>query len=195
MIRSTPNVNFVIHSLGIGEATVFHDNKSFWLFVSFFSVKRISGAIKKDERIYPENFTRILDRLLDGYDNRLRPGFGGRYLCEAVTVFVCWMSFYVAQRWSKIIITIVPMLLNSLDRVWGCDQNCIVFFNQSFSILFQVKHVALMSYEHYLPQMCNDIPCFKSWLSWIELTLSYIHCFDSYVRLKTVCYLQMFKRV
>ncbi|KAK7921861.1 hypothetical protein WMY93_008763 [Mugilogobius chulae] len=25
----------------------------------------------------PENFTRILDRLLDGYDNRLRPGFGG----------------------------------------------------------------------------------------------------------------------
>uniref|UniRef100_A0A3B3YPB0 Gamma-aminobutyric acid (GABA) A receptor, subunit alpha 4 n=1 Tax=Poecilia mexicana TaxID=48701 RepID=A0A3B3YPB0_9TELE len=28
-------------------------------------------------RIYPENFTRILDRLLDGYDNRLRPGFGG----------------------------------------------------------------------------------------------------------------------
>uniref|UniRef100_A0A8D0CXD7 Gamma-aminobutyric acid type A receptor subunit alpha4 n=1 Tax=Sander lucioperca TaxID=283035 RepID=A0A8D0CXD7_SANLU len=28
-------------------------------------------------RIHPENFTRILDRLLDGYDNRLRPGFGG----------------------------------------------------------------------------------------------------------------------
>lgn len=25
----------------------------------------------------PENFTRILDSLLDGYDNRLRPGFGG----------------------------------------------------------------------------------------------------------------------
>lgn len=41
------------------------------------SVKKTSGQIKKDERIYPENFTRILDRLLDGYDNRLRPGFGG----------------------------------------------------------------------------------------------------------------------
>uniref|UniRef100_H3B6G5 Gamma-aminobutyric acid type A receptor subunit alpha6 n=1 Tax=Latimeria chalumnae TaxID=7897 RepID=H3B6G5_LATCH len=27
--------------------------------------------------IYSENITRILDRLLDGYDNRLRPGFGG----------------------------------------------------------------------------------------------------------------------
>ncbi|XP_078420700.1 gamma-aminobutyric acid receptor subunit alpha-4 [Cetorhinus maximus] len=35
------------------------------------------GEIKKDEKLYPENFTRILDRLLDGYDNRLRPGFGG----------------------------------------------------------------------------------------------------------------------
>ncbi|XP_056456478.1 gamma-aminobutyric acid receptor subunit alpha-4 [Gadus chalcogrammus] len=40
-------------------------------------VKKISGQTKKDERLYPENFTRILDRLLDGYDNRLRPGFGG----------------------------------------------------------------------------------------------------------------------
>uniref|UniRef100_A0A672QA26 Gamma-aminobutyric acid receptor subunit alpha-6-like n=1 Tax=Sinocyclocheilus grahami TaxID=75366 RepID=A0A672QA26_SINGR len=38
---------------------------------------RISGQIRKDEKLYPENFTRILDRLLDGYDNRLRPGFGG----------------------------------------------------------------------------------------------------------------------
>ncbi|XP_035275514.1 gamma-aminobutyric acid receptor subunit alpha-6-like [Anguilla anguilla] len=40
-------------------------------------VRRISGQIKKEEKTYPENFTRILDRLLDGYDNRLRPGFGG----------------------------------------------------------------------------------------------------------------------
>uniref|UniRef100_A0A667Z365 Gamma-aminobutyric acid type A receptor subunit alpha4 n=1 Tax=Myripristis murdjan TaxID=586833 RepID=A0A667Z365_9TELE len=52
----------------------------FLCFLSFFlgfSVKKISGQTRKDERIYPENFTRILDRLLDGYDNRLRPGFGG----------------------------------------------------------------------------------------------------------------------
>ena len=28
--------------------------------------------------LYSENITRILDKLLDGYDNRLRPGFGGR---------------------------------------------------------------------------------------------------------------------
>ncbi|XP_076018822.1 gamma-aminobutyric acid receptor subunit alpha-4 [Genypterus blacodes] len=39
-------------------------------------VKRISAHSRKDEKLYPENFTRILDRLLDGYDNRLRPGFG-----------------------------------------------------------------------------------------------------------------------
>ncbi|XP_069057817.1 gamma-aminobutyric acid receptor subunit alpha-4 isoform X5 [Pleurodeles waltl] len=35
------------------------------------------GQAKKEEKLYPENFTRILDSLLDGYDNRLRPGFGG----------------------------------------------------------------------------------------------------------------------
>ncbi|XP_054649030.1 gamma-aminobutyric acid receptor subunit alpha-4 isoform X2 [Dunckerocampus dactyliophorus] len=50
-------------------------------FVYFFSlatcVKNTTAHTRKDERIYPENFTRILDRLLDGYDNRLRPGFGG----------------------------------------------------------------------------------------------------------------------
>lgn len=46
---------------------------------SFFipSIKKTSGQTKNDERIYPENFTHILDQLLDGYDNRLRPGFGG----------------------------------------------------------------------------------------------------------------------
>lgn len=27
--------------------------------------------------MWPENFTSILNSLLDGYDNRLRPGFGG----------------------------------------------------------------------------------------------------------------------
>uniref|UniRef100_A0A672ZVS9 Gamma-aminobutyric acid (GABA) A receptor, subunit alpha 4 n=1 Tax=Sphaeramia orbicularis TaxID=375764 RepID=A0A672ZVS9_9TELE len=38
---------------------------------------RGGGVAGERRRIYPENFTRILDRLLDGYDNRLRPGFGG----------------------------------------------------------------------------------------------------------------------
>ncbi|CAO2639734.1 Gamma-aminobutyric acid receptor subunit alpha-4 [Lemmus lemmus] len=35
------------------------------------------GQNSKDEKLCTENFTRILDSLLDGYDNRLRPGFGG----------------------------------------------------------------------------------------------------------------------
>ncbi|XP_054845842.1 gamma-aminobutyric acid receptor subunit alpha-4 [Eublepharis macularius] len=37
----------------------------------------LPGQLKKEEKLWPENFTRILDSLLDGYDNRLRPGFGG----------------------------------------------------------------------------------------------------------------------
>ncbi|KAM8968398.1 gamma-aminobutyric acid receptor subunit alpha-4 isoform 2-T2 [Sarcophilus harrisii] len=37
------------------------------------------GDLKKEEKLRPENFTRILDSLLDGYDNRLRPGFGDAY--------------------------------------------------------------------------------------------------------------------
>ncbi|TNM99056.1 hypothetical protein fugu_013620 [Takifugu bimaculatus] len=52
-----------------------------WTLLDFFflatCIKKISGQTKNDERIYPENFTRILDQLLDGYDSRLRPGFGG----------------------------------------------------------------------------------------------------------------------
>lgn len=43
------------------------------------SIKRISGQVKRDEKLYPENFTKILDQLLEGYDSRLRPGFGGTY--------------------------------------------------------------------------------------------------------------------
>ncbi|MGH0118942.1 UNVERIFIED_CONTAM: hypothetical protein FKN15_002730 [Acipenser sinensis] len=35
------------------------------------------GEQQSEVSVYSENITRILDRLLDGYDNRLRPGFGG----------------------------------------------------------------------------------------------------------------------
>ncbi|KAM6221417.1 gamma-aminobutyric acid receptor subunit alpha-4 isoform 2-T2 [Rhynchocyon petersi] len=41
------------------------------------SVDESPGQDEKEEKLCPENFTRILDSLLDGYDNRLRPGFGG----------------------------------------------------------------------------------------------------------------------
>ena len=41
------------------------------------SVSTVWGNQHGDSSIYLDNITRILDRLLDGYDNRLRPGFGG----------------------------------------------------------------------------------------------------------------------
>ena len=41
------------------------------------SVSSVWGNQHGDSSIYLDNITRILDRLLDGYDNRLRPGFGG----------------------------------------------------------------------------------------------------------------------
>ncbi|TNN24773.1 Gamma-aminobutyric acid receptor subunit alpha-1 [Liparis tanakae] len=45
-------------------------------------------------------FTKILDSLLDGYDNRLRPGLGGRsrcVLCPSWCLFVCLnlVTFFV----------------------------------------------------------------------------------------------------
>ncbi|XP_033871183.1 gamma-aminobutyric acid receptor subunit alpha-6-like isoform X1 [Acipenser ruthenus] len=51
-------------------------------------IRKTSGQIKKDEKIYPENFTRILDRLLDGYDSRLRPGFGGPVTVVKTDIYV-----------------------------------------------------------------------------------------------------------
>lgn len=41
----------------------------------FLSVENVAG--NQHEKISPENITRILDELLEGYDNRLRPGSGG----------------------------------------------------------------------------------------------------------------------
>ncbi|XP_055102249.1 gamma-aminobutyric acid receptor subunit alpha-4 isoform X3 [Symphalangus syndactylus] len=41
------------------------------------SLNESPGQNQKEEKLCTENFTRILDSLLDGYDNRLRPGFGG----------------------------------------------------------------------------------------------------------------------
>ncbi|XP_044309720.1 gamma-aminobutyric acid receptor subunit alpha-6 [Varanus komodoensis] len=42
-------------------------------------------AVADEGDLYSENISRILDKLLDGYDNRLRPGFGGRGNPGAVT--------------------------------------------------------------------------------------------------------------
>lgn len=36
------------------------------------------GKYEDDGNFYSQNISRILDNLLEGYDNRLRPGFGGK---------------------------------------------------------------------------------------------------------------------
>ncbi|XP_022607787.1 gamma-aminobutyric acid receptor subunit alpha-6-like [Seriola dumerili] len=46
------------------------------------------GNVSGNEKIYSDNITRILDRLLDGYDNRLRPGSGGGVTEVKTDIFV-----------------------------------------------------------------------------------------------------------
>uniref|UniRef100_A0A8C7LGN5 Gamma-aminobutyric acid type A receptor subunit alpha6 n=2 Tax=Oncorhynchus kisutch TaxID=8019 RepID=A0A8C7LGN5_ONCKI len=57
-----------------------------------YSVSNVWGNNPKsteiDGNIYLDNITRILDRLLDGYDNRLRPGFGGPVTEVKTDIFV-----------------------------------------------------------------------------------------------------------
>ncbi|XP_078737282.1 gamma-aminobutyric acid receptor subunit alpha-6-like [Lampetra fluviatilis] len=50
-------------------------------------VQRAEGK-PTEERIYPENITKILDGLLQGYDNRLRPGFGGPVMEVKTDIYV-----------------------------------------------------------------------------------------------------------
>lgn len=47
-----------------------------------YSVDSVWGNHHSETSIYLDNITRILDRLLDGYDNRLRPGFGGMLMID-----------------------------------------------------------------------------------------------------------------
>ncbi|XP_078506846.1 gamma-aminobutyric acid receptor subunit alpha-6-like [Lissotriton helveticus] len=47
-----------------------------WIFV-FMGVVWACGRWQAEAGVHSLNITRILDRLLDGYDNRLRPGIGG----------------------------------------------------------------------------------------------------------------------
>ncbi|XP_019725291.1 gamma-aminobutyric acid receptor subunit alpha-6a isoform X2 [Hippocampus comes] len=46
------------------------------------------GNVNLKEKSYSDNITRILDRLLDGYDNRLRPGSGGGVTEVKTDIFV-----------------------------------------------------------------------------------------------------------
>ncbi|XP_031724942.1 gamma-aminobutyric acid receptor subunit alpha-6 [Anarrhichthys ocellatus] len=58
------------------------------LFLSCYSVSTVWGNQPGGTNIYLDNITRILDRLLDGYDNRLRPGFGGPVTEVKTDIFV-----------------------------------------------------------------------------------------------------------
>ncbi|XP_049441149.1 gamma-aminobutyric acid receptor subunit alpha-6a [Epinephelus fuscoguttatus] len=46
------------------------------------------ASVSGNEKIFSDNITRILDRLLDGYDNRLRPGSGGGVTEVKTDIFV-----------------------------------------------------------------------------------------------------------
>uniref|UniRef100_H2MXK0 Gamma-aminobutyric acid type A receptor subunit alpha6 n=1 Tax=Oryzias latipes TaxID=8090 RepID=H2MXK0_ORYLA len=57
-------------------------------FLFCYSTISVWGNQNSDTSIYLDNITRILDRLLDGYDNRLRPGFGGPVTEVKTDIFV-----------------------------------------------------------------------------------------------------------
>uniref|UniRef100_A0A8C7WQC9 Gamma-aminobutyric acid type A receptor subunit alpha6b n=1 Tax=Oryzias sinensis TaxID=183150 RepID=A0A8C7WQC9_9TELE len=58
------------------------------IFIFLFACAPVWGNQNSDTSIYLDNITRILDRLLDGYDNRLRPGFGGPVTEVKTDIFV-----------------------------------------------------------------------------------------------------------
>lgn len=53
-----------------------------------YSANSVWGNQHSETSIYLDNITRILDRLLDGYDNRLRPGFGGMLMTYEIMKYV-----------------------------------------------------------------------------------------------------------
>ncbi|KAJ3582951.1 hypothetical protein NHX12_000069, partial [Muraenolepis orangiensis] len=61
-------------------------------FLACFVLSCVSSTVwgnqHSESSIYLDNITRILDRLLDGYDNRLRPGFGGPVTEVKTDIFV-----------------------------------------------------------------------------------------------------------
>ncbi|XP_004540987.1 gamma-aminobutyric acid receptor subunit alpha-6a isoform X1 [Maylandia zebra] len=103
------------------------------------------GNVWGNEKIYSDNITRILDRLLDGYDNRLRPGSGGGVTEVKTDIFVTsfgpvsdvemeyTMDMFFRQMWVderlKFEGPIEILRLNNLmvDKIWTPD----TFFRKS----------------------------------------------------------------
>uniref|UniRef100_A0A8D2ZU14 Gamma-aminobutyric acid type A receptor subunit alpha6a n=1 Tax=Scophthalmus maximus TaxID=52904 RepID=A0A8D2ZU14_SCOMX len=101
--------------------------------------------VSGNDKIYSENITRILDRLLDGYDNRLRPGSGGGVTEVKTDIFVTsfgpvsdvdreyTMDMFFRQMWVderlKYEGPIEILRLNNrmVDKIWTPD----TFFRNS----------------------------------------------------------------
>ncbi|XP_061542574.1 gamma-aminobutyric acid receptor subunit alpha-6a isoform X2 [Phycodurus eques] len=101
--------------------------------------------VSSNEKIYSDNITRILDRLLDGYDNRLRPGSGGGVTEVKTDIFVTSFGpvsdvemeyttdMFFRQMWVderlKFVGPIEILRLNNLmvDKIWTPD----TFFRNS----------------------------------------------------------------
>uniref|UniRef100_A0A3B4EQT6 Gamma-aminobutyric acid type A receptor alpha6 subunit n=1 Tax=Pundamilia nyererei TaxID=303518 RepID=A0A3B4EQT6_9CICH len=118
-----------------------------WLFFLFlfFNFMNFLGNVWGNEKIYSDNITRILDRLLDGYDNRLRPGSGGGVTEVKTDIFVTsfgpvsdvemeyTMDMFFRQMWVderlKFEGPIEILRLNNLmvDKIWTPD----TFFRNS----------------------------------------------------------------
>uniref|UniRef100_A0A3B3WZR9 Uncharacterized protein n=1 Tax=Poecilia mexicana TaxID=48701 RepID=A0A3B3WZR9_9TELE len=115
-----------------------------WIFLAtffFFFVANAQGG----EKVYSDNITRILDRLLDGYDNRLRPGSGGGITEVKTDIFVTsfgpvsdvemeyTMDMFFRQMWVderlKFEGPIEILRLNNrmVDKIWTPD----TFFRNS----------------------------------------------------------------
>lgn len=59
------------------------------------------GCVYGQESYAGENITRILDRLLDGYDNRLRPGSGGGTvldLCSDLFSYILHLQYFSLNK-------------------------------------------------------------------------------------------------
>ncbi|XP_014855567.1 PREDICTED: gamma-aminobutyric acid receptor subunit beta-2 isoform X3 [Poecilia mexicana] len=109
--------------------------------ICLISVANAQGG----EKVYSDNITRILDRLLDGYDNRLRPGSGGGITEVKTDIFVTsfgpvsdvemeyTMDMFFRQMWVderlKFEGPIEILRLNNrmVDKIWTPD----TFFRNS----------------------------------------------------------------
>uniref|UniRef100_A0A452J6P4 Neurotransmitter-gated ion-channel ligand-binding domain-containing protein n=1 Tax=Gopherus agassizii TaxID=38772 RepID=A0A452J6P4_9SAUR len=83
-----------------------------------YFVDKALGSQTDEGKLYSENITRILDKLLDGYDNRLRPGFGGA-VTEVKT------DIYVTSFGPVSDVEMVRLIINYIHQGFG---NSSLFF-------------------------------------------------------------------